>query len=109
MRRIHVLQFRGIEQPKKTPCSPSPLDTTTEARLASATAQLGEAPNALAARAVGSYIDDLEDYAGAAAAWAELDPAAVRPLDDMKPALNLTADVPRAERALKILSGENLR
>ena len=67
-----------------------PLDTATGARLASAAARLGEAPDALAARAVGSYLEDLEDYARAAAAWAELDRAAVRSLDDMKAVLDLT-------------------
>lgn len=66
------------------------LDTATEARLASAAARLGEAPDALAARAVRSCLEDLEDYASAAEAWAELDPAAVRSLADMKAALNLT-------------------
>ena len=65
------------------------LDTATEARLASAAARLGEAPDALAARAVGTYLKDLEDYARAAEAWAELDPAAVRSLDDMKAELGL--------------------
>ena len=66
-----------------------PLDIATEARLASAAARLGEAPDALAARAVGTYLGDLEDYARAAEAWAELDPAAVRSLDDMKAELGL--------------------
>ena len=47
-----------------------PLDTATEAHLASAAARLGEAPEALAARAVGRYLEDLEDYARAAEAWA---------------------------------------
>ena len=42
------------------------------------------------ARALGSYVDDLEDYARAAAAWAELDPAAVRSRAEMKAVLNLT-------------------
>jgi len=37
-----------------------------------------------------SYLDDLEDHARAAEAWAELDPAAVRSLDDMKVVFNLT-------------------
>ena len=60
-----------------------PLDTATEARLAYAAARLGEEPHALAARAVGSYLED-EDYARAAEAWAELDPAAVKSLDAMK-------------------------
>ena len=67
-------------------CSPSPLDNATEARLASAAARLGEAPDA---RAVGTYLEDLEDYARAAEAWAELDPAGVRSLDAMKAELGL--------------------
>ena len=47
-----------------------PLDTATEARLAYAAARLGAAPDTLAARAMGSYLEDLEDYARAAEAWA---------------------------------------
>ena len=66
-----------------------PLDTATEQRLASAAARLGEAPDALAARAVGSYLEDLEDYDSAAAALAELDPSQVRSLDEMKHELGL--------------------
>lgn len=66
-----------------------PLDTATEARLASAAARLGEEPHALAARAVGRYLEDLEDYARAAEAWAELDLAAVTSLADMKVELGL--------------------
>ena len=61
-----------------------PLDIATEARLASAAVRLGEAPDALAARAVGSYLDDLEDYARAAEAWAALDAVAIVSLDAMK-------------------------
>ena len=44
-----------------------PLDTATEARPAAA--RLGEAPDALAARAVGSYLEDLEDYAAPLRHW----------------------------------------
>ena len=66
-----------------------PLDTATEQRLASAAARLGEVPDALAARAVERYLEDLEDYARAAEAWGGLDPAAVRSLDEMKRELGL--------------------
>ena len=66
-----------------------PFDTATVARLATAAARLGEAPDALAARAVESYLENLEDYARAAEAWAELDPVGVQSLDDMKAELGL--------------------
>lgn len=66
-----------------------PLDTITEQRLASAAARLGEAPDALAARAVGSYLEDLEDYARAAEAWGELDATQMKSLTAMKHELGL--------------------
>ena len=65
------------------------LDIATETRLASAAVRLGEAPDALAARVVGSYLEDLEDYARAAEAWAKHDQAAVKSLDEMKHELGL--------------------
>lgn len=61
----------------------TPLDTATEARLVHAAERLGEMPDTLAARAVGSYLEDLEDYARAAEAWAELKHDDVISLDDM--------------------------
>lgn len=66
-----------------------PLDPATETRLAAAAARLGEKPQALAALAVGNWLEDLDDYARAAAAWAERDPAATISLDEMKHELGL--------------------
>ena len=66
-----------------------PLDPATEQRLARAADRLGETPDALAARAVGAWLEDAEDYARAAEAWATLDPAEVRSLDEMKRELGL--------------------
>jgi hypothetical protein len=67
-----------------------PLDPATETRLAAAAARTGEEPHALAARAVGSYLEDLDDYDRVAAAWAELDPTALKSLDAVKAELGLT-------------------
>ena len=68
-----------------------PLDSATEQRLASVAARLGEAPGALAARAVGSTLADREDYARAAEAWGEHDPATVRSPGEMKRELGLAS------------------
>lgn len=66
-----------------------PLDAATERRLASAAARLGEAPGILAARAVDSYLEDLDDYARAVDALAEHDPSQVTSLEEMKRELGL--------------------
>lgn len=65
------------------------IDAATEKRLADAARRLGEAPDALAARALESYLEDVEDYARAVEAWSSLDPAEVTSLADMKRELGL--------------------
>lgn len=66
-----------------------PLDIATEARLVRAAVRLGDTPDTLAVRAVGRYLDDLEDYARAAEAWAELKHGDIIGLDEIKDELGL--------------------
>lgn len=65
------------------------LDSATEQRLARAAERLGEAPGAIAARAVGAWLEDAEDYARAVEAWTGLDPSETRSLIEMKRELGL--------------------
>ena len=65
------------------------IDAATEKRLSEAARRLGEAPDALAERALRAYLEDVEDYARAVEAWQELDRGETTSLAEMKRELGL--------------------
>ena len=67
------------------------IDAATAERLDAAARRLGEAPDAVAAKALLTYLEDLEDYARAADAVSECDEAGVVSLAQMKSELGLDA------------------
>lgn len=52
-----------------------PLEPEIERQLADIAARVGEAPAALAQKALLAYLEDLEDYAVAVEAWKRHDPS----------------------------------
>jgi predicted DNA-binding protein len=60
-----------------------------ERRLADAARTLGEDPDRVALRALETYLEDVEDYARAAAAWSRHDPSRSVSLDEMRRELGL--------------------
>jgi predicted DNA-binding protein len=66
-----------------------PIDPATEKRLAAAAARIGETPDTLAAKALQTYLEDLEDYALAVEAMKDARETAT--LDEMKRELGLDA------------------
>lgn len=60
-----------------------PLDPEIERQLADIAARVGEAPAALAQKALVAYLEDLEDYAVAVEAWKQHDPAKTLTTEEM--------------------------
>ncbi len=65
------------------------LDPQLERHLAEIAARVGEAPGELARKALLAYLEDLEDYAIAVAAWKEHVPGDTISLDQVKRELGL--------------------
>ena len=65
------------------------IDAATERRLADAARRIGQAPDALAAKALDAYLEDLEDYALAVEAMKDYDPKDNISLEELKRELGL--------------------
>lgn len=60
------------------------IDAATEKRLAQAAERLGQAPDAVAMRALETYLEDIDDHLLAEEAMRDYDPAENVPLAELK-------------------------